>query len=273
MNSDLIITTWNKGNINEIYHGLEIKNWAPWLAASLTSLAGRALVFQKGQIAVCQKDMIVATISTNQINWNGEKSSLPTWDEVAGDPTTYENTFVSSGNTIALMSANVHPEFQGIGFGPMLIKSVQDMAKKIEGIQHIVGSFRPTGFGSYKSKIGKDLPLDQYYKIPASQEQFKPIDKEIDWSSWGGNPPIDPWFRSLARNGMTPIVVDTNAMTVPVTAAEFELFKSTHKPNMWKIIEGGVWLCGEVGNFYPNPDGSYTYKESNLCGELPLANI
>jgi len=77
-----------------IYDELEKPNWAPWLAASPETLARRAEVFPEGQIALWDQDgRPVASLSLNRFTWDGNVHNLPTWDQLAGDPPTYENTY------------------------------------------------------------------------------------------------------------------------------------------------------------------------------------
>lgn len=267
------VINWHPSLAHIIHEELEVTNWAPWLAAGVESIAGRAEVFPQGQLLIMDPETgaPLASISTNQINWDGDANSLPSWDDVAGDPTTYEHTHQPAGNTLVLMSANVHPDFQGQGFGKMLIESVLEAAENIGGIEHVIGSFRPTGFGAYKSEHAAELPeFAGYAFMQATPGKIKPVDATLDWSAWAGIVPHDPWFRNLARNGMQPLVIDHSAMVVPLTAEEFVYYQANYKPEMWQQLEDGSWLCGEVGNIYPQADGSYLYVEANLWGQLPF---
>ncbi len=85
---------WTTEKAQAILTQLEQPNWAPWLAAGVESLAGRAIVNPEGQFLLAAEDGgLIASLSTNKINWGGNPEILPTWDEVAGDPTTYEQTY------------------------------------------------------------------------------------------------------------------------------------------------------------------------------------
>lgn len=79
--------------------------------------------------------------------------------------------------------------------------------------------------------------------------------------------PVDPWLRSLTKNGMHPIAVDHRAMYLHISEHEFENIKQL----FWRQFSTGannVWWCNETGFFYPQVDGSYIYAESNLWGSL-----
>ncbi len=87
------LTSWSESDGPSIYEHLERFNWAPWLAASADTLSGRAKIFPQGQLVLKNEVGIpLASLSTNQIAWNGDPITLPNWDNIAGDPTTYENT-------------------------------------------------------------------------------------------------------------------------------------------------------------------------------------
>lgn len=261
---------WTPELIAPILEVLEKPNWAPWLAAGYNSLLGRSQVFPEGQIVLLdQENNPLASISTNRIFWDGNIETLPTWDEVAGEPTTYEHTYQPDGNTIVLMSANVDPNFQGQGFGKVLINSIKQMAGQLSGIDHVIGSFRPTGYGQHKLELGIDaLPFDEYCSA-VNLAAAKEIDNQIDWEPWGGyGPPLDPWLRNLARNGMIPLAVDWQAMKIMLNQDEFNYYKSTHNPSGWLKLPDGTWLCGEVGKFYSQDNGDYLYQEANLWGQI-----
>lgn len=234
-------------------HALENKCWAPWLAASPDSMNGRANIFADGQLCVQAGGALVATLSANRINWDGKPESLPTWDEVAGEPTDYGSTYQPDGNSVVLMSMNVDPASRGLQLPKMLISHLIDYASD-QGIEHVVGSFRPSAYGKIVLEAvskGEDLPSFATY-CSSKDDQDNPL---------------DPWLRALARNGMEPIAIDTKAMQVPISEEEFEHLK---QPSWQQTKINGVttWCPNETGLFYQQPDGSYLYKESNLWGKL-----
>lgn len=249
------IERWTPESALEIYQTMEIYNWAPWLAASPESLAGRAQVFPEGQLLLRGPNKeLLASLSTNRVSWDGNKSNLASWDEVAGDPTTYEKTFQQDGNALVLMSMNVNPEYKKNGLATALVKEVQDLAREL-GVEYLIGSFRPSEFGNYKAKNGS-MPFEQYINMTTTKPE--------------GLLPYDAWIRSLTRNGMKPLKVDKHAMCVTVDLAEFEELKTQHKPECWKQISENTWECGEVGEWIIDQEHiCATYIESNLWGILP----
>jgi GNAT superfamily N-acetyltransferase len=254
--SELSINTWqgySAENGIEPIAKLEQACWSPWLGASLESLAGRAEVFPNGQLCIYSELGLLGTLSVNEIQWNGQPECLPTWDEVAGEPTTYEHTYVPGGNTLCLMSMNVSPLGRGQQLPKQLISTLLDFAKNT-GVEHVIGSFRPS---AYSQAV---LAAIEDGHEPPSFEDYCTSTNEL-------GEPADPWLRSLSKNGMKPIAVDHHAMYIPVAQEEFDELK---KPNWQQIVIGGkqAWWCGETGFFYPQADGSYVYSESNLWGTL-----
>lgn len=254
--SELMNNTW-KGYIEnggvEPIAGLEQACWSPWLAAPQESLAGRAEVFPDGQLCIQSETGLLATLSVNKIEWDGQPGTLPTWDDVAGDPTTYENTFEQNGNTLCLMSMNVSEQGRGQQLPKLLIQSLLKYAASTS-IAHVIGSFRPS---AYSQAV---LAAIDQEEVPPSFEEYCATINEDGY-------PVDPWLRSLTKNGMQPIAVDHKAMYIPVSQQEFEDVKQP----FWKQIKLGdkdVWWCNETGFFYPQVDGGYVYAESNLWGSL-----
>lgn len=244
---------WAPDMALSIYESLEMHNWAPWLAASEQSIAGRANVFPEGQLLIeSPTGEPVASVSTNRINWDEHIDNLPSWDTVAGDPTTYENTYVPNGNTLVLMSMNVHPQYKKHGLATTLVHQVQELTTQL-GVAYVVGSFRPSEFGIHKAIYGV-IPFEDYVFKTRGEDNF----------------PVDAWIRSLTKNGMLPLKVDTKAMTVSVDLASFDELKMHYHPELWHQVAAGIWECGEVGQWNVNVNEGYAvYQESNLWGILP----
>lgn len=255
--SDKEIITWFEyitDNGVDAITDLENTCWAEWLATPPENLIARAEVFQDGQQAIVTQTLgLVATLSTNLIHWDGNPKTLPTWDDVAGDPTTYQSTYDEDGDTLCLMSMNVDPEVRGQRLPSHLIDAMRQLANN-KNISKVIGSFRPSHYHhAVLDSIhrGEEPPTFEMYCDMKNDEGFL----------------VDPWLRNLGKNGMEMIAVDDHAMYVPVSAEEFELFK---EPS-WQLIniEGKqVWWCGQTGFFYPQPDGSYVYIESNIWGSI-----
>lgn len=247
------ISSWKPEEADALYHALEHPNWAPWLEASVESLAGRASTFPAGQLVM--KDAggnYVGSLSLNQIFWDGDTAHLPSWDDVAGDPTDYSTTYTPEGNTLVLLSMNVAPSWKGKQIPSKLIDKAIQLAHTL-GVTHLIGSFRPSGFGEAKKGLGYAFDFTEYCQMTKHDGK-----------------PVDPWLRSLSWKGMSMLAVDPKAMTVTVPITEFEGYKS-YKPESWVEVKPGIWECGEVGVWIiDSASGLATYQESNVWGSLPL---
>jgi len=252
----MTIRPWSPGDALEIYEILEHPNWAPWLEASAKTLAARASVFPQGQLVMTDGfGKYAASLSLNQIDWDGNISHLPTWDEVAGDPTDYSTTYKPSGNTLVLLSMNVSPAYKGLQLPSKMIDTAVIVAKSLM-VDHLIGSFRPSGFGEAKKESGHELNFE-HYCMTTQPNSTKPV---------------DPWLRSLWWKGVQMLAVDPKAMTVTVTTPELVHYQHVYKPLSWNEVKPGVWECGEVGAWTVDSQmGTATYQESNIWGLLPLS--
>lgn len=251
----MTIRPWSPEEAQELYEALEHPNWAPWLEASAGTLAGRARVFPQGQLVMVDGfGKYAASLSLNQIDWDGDIGHLPTWDEVAGDPTDYSTTYKSTGDTLVLLSMNVSPAYKGLQLPSKMIDAAVGLAKSL-GVDHLIGSFRPSGFGNAKKGLGYDFDFEEYCMMKQSHS----------------TKPIDPWLRSLSWKGMQMLAVDPKAMTVVETIDAFTHYQQVYKPLCWAEVKPGVWECGEVGTWTIDAaSGIATYQESNVWGSLPL---
>jgi len=250
----LTIEQWKPEDAAEIYAQLEHPNWAPWLEAGQQTIAERPMTFPEGQLLIKDCGVMVASLSMNQIQWDGNIAALPTWDEVAGQASTnYSETYQPNGNTLVMMSMNVAPEAKGKQLPTKMFDYVKLLSQQL-GIEHMMGSFRPSGYGAAKQhalQAGVDLPFWDY--ATSTQE--------------GTDKPVDPWLRSLWWNGMQMLKEDDKAMKVTVPLAEFQQYQQTFKPDKWIEVSPGVWECEEVGTWTVQGDEA-TYKESNVWGKI-----
>lgn len=235
-----------------IYKELEEPNWAPWLRASSQVLAKRAAVFPEGQIAVWSKDgRPIANLNLSRFSYNGDPKSLPTWDELMGNPATGENTFDLNGNALGMMSINIHPEFQGVGLTRVIIDAAKKTAKML-GTKHVMGSFRPSQFGEYSHEVDPRVSFSEYVNKKRADD----------------NLPQDAWLRALTRNGMSMLRIDEPGMVVSdVSKKQFEEYRRNYNPEKWTKISVNVWRCGETGMWLVG-DTTATYVESNVWGIL-----
>lgn len=249
------VEKWKPNDVSAISR-LEEINWAPWLRKSSDNMSWIASKFPDTQLLVRNESgNVVAALTANRINWDGNVQSLGTWDDVvrgskrAGD---YSSTHVADGNTICLTSSAVDPLTKGEGLAAKLVTEMRQVGREL-GVDHLIGPFRPSAYGEYKLEHG---PVDFAEYCAMTREDGQPL---------------DPWIRNAKRLGMQPLRVEEASMVVEVPMEKFEEYKATYHPTKWKDFGEGRWECGETGSWYVSPEnGKATYVEPNLWGEIPL---
>lgn len=253
---------------------LENTCWAPWLRFDDIQLVGQKKIFPEGQLDIVNgSGNLEAFLSTNRIEWDGDKEGLPTWDEVAGPTATYAETFKSTGNTVVLMSMSVDPSRRGSGLPTLLVDRLKHFART-EHIEHLIGPFRPSDYGKYKRENG-DFNFTNYCDLRREDGLRK-----------------DSWLRAVQRMGMKSLKPDARSMVVPADSNTLDHYRNSYKPEAWWRVEDPVqidyliswhqpnrelesvdevWECGEAGTWYVDRKNDQTvYIESNLWGEIPV---
>lgn len=249
------ITKWHPSDAHNLFK-LEEKVWAPWLRKPEKNFATIAKIFPQGQRKITNKrGEIIAFITTNRVNWDGDPASLNTWDSVAGgsiESSDYSKTFIPSGNTLSLMSITVDPVMRGKGLASKLVKEVIDIAKNLE-IKHLNCSISPSNYGNFKLEPGNEsTEFEDYCKIATSDGL-----------------PIDPWLRVVTKQGMLPLRVEEKSMEIQVSLKKFKEYRKTYNKNKWMQNKKGTWECGKTG-IWTIKNNCAVYTEPNLWGEIPI---
>jgi GNAT superfamily N-acetyltransferase len=247
-----VIDQWALADVSSLC-SLEKKTWAPWLRKPEKSFY--TIVERYPEIQVLMRDQhhnIVASLTSNRIDWDGDPRHLTTWDDVAGELRDYSSTYNSRGNTLCLMSMNVDPLVRGQGVPARMIEQIKARAKE-RGISHVISSFRPYRYGDFKLKHrNKRIGFIEYCKM-TTEDGF----------------PIDPWLRSTTRKGMKFLRIADRSMVIVVNRSEFERYRNTYRPDDWYQITDRRWECGETGSWLISEDGqTATYTEPNVWGEI-----
>lgn len=247
----LSVEHWQPSDVPAIAR-LEAGTWAPWLRKPTQHLETIAERFPTTQLLVRDgRGDIAATVTANRVNWDGDPASLTTWDDVAGGEVAgsdYTATYVPTGNTLCLMSMNVDPIIQGERLAPKLLEGMRDVAKEL-GVQHLISSFRPSGFGDYKLRHGQ-ISFEEYCRLTREDGE-----------------PLDPWLRSTSRLRMQPLRIEEQSMKVTVPLDTFQEYQQSYNPHKWKEVTEGRWECGETGTWTVQRDQA-VYVEPNLWGEI-----
>ncbi len=252
--SSIEINNWHVEDVPFVHRELCEQNWPPWLVVPIDSINGRIKVFPQGQLLARNHiEKPVGYTFINRVNWSGKVEELTSWKEIAGVPTTFEKTYTAEGNTLVLMSMNVHQDSRGTGLARKLITKGKDLATELN-IKHLIGSFRPNQYGKYKLENTGFTDFTEYCHM-----------KRDDGL------PLDQWLRNLIRNGMEMLKEDSEAMKAIFTLEEFYNFQQTYKPQIWFQTAPNIWECGETGQWIINKQKqTATYLESAMWGKINI---
>lgn len=260
-----------------IYNSIESSCWVPWLRFSAQNFDVQRQLFSDGQFAIWDETgQLIGYLSTTRVHWEGDPQCLPSWDELAEPDLSFSRLFRFNGNTLALMSIGVVPANRKINWAVMLIAQAQAYATK-SGLEHLIGDFRPSGFGAAKDREPQLCFEDYIHRLRPD------------------GLPQDEWLRSLSRRGMRTYRIDPRAMVIPVDLAQFEQYRFLVSPHRWwritdaRIVEvrlkehcpdqdigsvDEIWECGQTGTWYVSrANAKAVYIESNVLGELPIASV
>jgi GNAT superfamily N-acetyltransferase len=250
------------------YQRLEEQSWAPWLRFTRSVLAEHVRSFPSDQFFAYDETGLVGALSTNRISWSGDPADLASWDAVAGERQDYKDTHVADGNTLVTLSMSIATRSRGSGVAGRLLDAVRASAR-VRGIEHVIGSYRPPGYGSHKLRHHHDFLT---YAGLRNEQGL----------------PVDPWLRVLTRMGMTPLKIDERAMVVDVSLPEFEQLRrasasvwvrsatardaALHQPALpFPVVECEPWETEQAGTWYVHQEAARAvYVESGVWGEVVL---
>lgn len=253
---------------------LESQCWAPWLRFSESDLAGQARIFPEGQLVVTAADGItpLGMMACNRVEWTGLVDELPTWDGVAGQPPTFENTYDPAGNSVVMMSISIQPSTRGRGIAHELISMIRAVVRRLD-VERLIAPCRPSRFGSHRRLTG----LTDF-------ATYCELTRDDGW-------PIDPWLRALTRQGLAAMKIDPRAMVVPASHGDLADYQESSSLTWATVTDESlvrelitfhgvrgdlahvdrVLDCGETGWwFLDDTRGEAVYVEANIWGELPL---
>ncbi len=249
---EITLSNWDSKDVPYVHEELCNKNWAPWLVIPRESVEGRIRVFPGGQLlARNEQGVPVGYAFINRVNWDGSQDHLKSWKDLAGNPTTFEDTYRPDGNTLCLMSINVHRNLRGVGIAQKLIRRATKLSKELK-VEYLIGSFRPNQYGKAKLDSSDFLDFETYCSTIRSDGL-----------------PVDEWLRNLTRNGMRILKVDSEAMKGKFSLEEFQNFRTSYNPHLWIEIPPNIWECGEVGQWRVDQRArSAVYIENAIWGQI-----
>lgn len=237
---------WKPFDVSEIVRLEEV--WASWLRKPPEHIATIAERFSETQLLIRNpQKKPVATLTATRMNWDGDPDSLTTWDDAVGGGITngdLTRSYDSNGNTICIISSAIDPAHRHKGLSKNLMTGIKRVAQELQ-VTHLIGPFRPNQYGQYRKDHGY-ISFADYCNLTR-----------------GDGEPYDAWLRVAQRAGMQPLRIEENSMVIHASNEEFEGYKKTDHPSMWRQTESGI-ECGETGLWVPDSDGKgYTYRESN----------
>jgi GNAT superfamily N-acetyltransferase len=249
------------------YERLEKQSWPLWLQFSRSALAEHVRRFPREQFFALDDRGLVGALSANLISWDGDPTTLGTWDALAGERQDYTDTHDSGGNTLVLMSMSIATRARANGVARRLLEAARQSVRDRE-LTHLVGDFRPSGYGGFKLRDDRDfltyIGLDDERGVP-----------------------LDPWLRAVSRIGMQRLRVDEQAMVVDVDVREFERLRDLSGPADWMrtevardgdlhaaalsfpVIGCEYWESGQTGTWYVSrATGRAAYVECGVWGSI-----
>jgi hypothetical protein len=189
--------------------------------------------------------------------WSGDPLSLQTYDysekalfsrplqklssvfsSWVGDPADANRAFLDGANACVLLALLVFPSFRGMQIPSVLLRDIQTRSERL-GFAHVISPFRPSNYGAYKRE----------QQQPHSEELFTRYCNTKDETGQ----PIDPWLRTLSRNGVSPLKIEMRSVQIERPLYVFESLKKNFRPNDWYKTSLNTWECGETATWYTDP--------------------
>jgi len=126
-------------------------------------------------------------------------------------------------NIQSAIQINIHPDYQGQGLSPLMVKAMREIGKK-KGFKDLVAPVRPN---------------------QKSQYPLASIDDYITWTT-EDSLPFDAWLRVHVRAGARIIKPCHNAMTIRGSIADWELWTGMNFPQSGKFHIPGALIPVEI---------------------------
>ncbi len=227
--------------------------------------------------ARCATGEVVGYLFSAPAFWSGDPGELQTYDYhmenlsrrpllkaaitiCAGPLRSFEpqlrQAYLRGSNCIVILAMLVQPDYRGHRIPTRFIEYLKDVAASY-GYLSLVSPFRPSGYGRHKEETQKahSAELFQKYCATTGTEGL----------------PIDPWLRTLVKNGMKMLRPEMRSMEVTRDLRAFETLRKTYRPERWYQTSKQTWECGEAPTWYTNQfTESATSVEPNLWGMIPV---
>jgi GNAT superfamily N-acetyltransferase len=163
---------------------------------------------------------------------------------------------ISRCNSLVFLAMTVDPAAQGRNVPAALIAGARASASRL-GFAWILAPFRPNRYGEWKAA--------------RRLEHTDALFREYCSATKADGLPLDPWLRSVARNGARFVRVEPRSYSVTGSLAEFEAFRREHRPDDWYEPSRDVWECGETATWYVDRGrGLVVAVEPNYWGVIEV---
>lgn len=159
-------------------------------------------------------------------------------------------------NAVFLLSIMVAPEFRKHHLPNHMLSAAKAAALRL-GYSYVAAPFRPSHYGEYKAER----------RATHSEALFAEYCACLNENGL----PRDPWWRNVVRQGARLVKPEPRSLSYTRSIAEFESFRSRHRPADWYSPATDVWECGETCTWYiDRVQGSVTSWEPNYWGVFEL---
>jgi GNAT superfamily N-acetyltransferase len=176
--------------------------------------------FNDYQFALLDMDSnrMAAMANSLPFHWDSGLSDLPEggWDWVFLKAIADHENGVAP-NIQSAIQINIHPQYQGQGLSPMMVKAMRDIAES-RGFKHLVAPVRP------------------------SQKRLYPLTSIDDYIRWFDDHglPFDAWLRVHVRAGAKIIKPCHEAMTIAATRESWEAWTGMKFPQSGPYVIPGA---------------------------------
>lgn len=188
---------------------------------------------------------MAAMANSLPFRWDQELSDLPEggWDWVFLKAIEDHENGIAP-NIQSAIQINIHPDYQGQGFSPLMVKAMRDIAES-KAFKYLVAPVRPNQKSAY--------PLTS-------------IDDYIRWTNDQGLP-FDAWLRVHVRAGARIIKPCHEAMTIRGTRAKWEEWTSLKFPQSGPYVLPGALVPMQMD--VEKDEGMYIEPNVWLVHDVP----
>jgi GNAT superfamily N-acetyltransferase len=163
---------------------------------------------------------------------------------------------LGGANAVFLDGITLDPAYRHHHLPQRLLDQAKESARRL-GYAYVAAPFRPNRYGAYKAErqAAHSDALFVEYCTARNPEGL----------------PIDPWLRTVVRNGARLLRAAPRSLVIKGSMAKFERLRQTFRPGDWYSPAPDVWECGESCTWYVDRARRLVASvESNWWGVIDL---